>query len=276
MSPGSRWLSGFSRICRYPISRVSANNYVFSDTSAFARDLYAARIDRTINEKHSFFGRFTTENRHQADPNFLGSIASNSRTIHDTFYNATANEVWIVSPSIVNNIRYGYTRAHAHQVLVSEGTDPADTLGLPAYIAQAGPVAAFPDLQFQQRGSAERRVTGRDYERQQISGGGNNQPRDTQTVADSLTWIRGPPYAQDGRRIPALSLLRVPIQQSRWNVHVQPQLHYRTDAHSSDRECAGDGVVAGRAAVGHSRRDFQRDRYPDDALPSLRRVVCPG
>src|SRR5262249_54923894 len=104
------------------------NNYVFSGTSAFARDLYAARIDRTINAKHSFSGRFTTENRHQSDPNFFNSIAANSRTIHDTFYNATFNEVWIVSPSIVNNIRYGYTRAHAHQVLVSEGTDPADTL----------------------------------------------------------------------------------------------------------------------------------------------------
>jgi len=167
-----------------------ANNYVFSGTSAFARDLYAARIDRTINEKHSFFGRFTMENRHQSDPNFLNSIAANARTIHDTFYNATFNEVWIVSPSIVSNFRYGYTRAHAHQVLISEGTDPADTLGLPSYIAQAGPVAAFPIFNFSSAGSQNSGLPG-EITSGQISGGGNNQPRDTQTLADSLTWIRG-------------------------------------------------------------------------------------
>jgi hypothetical protein len=166
------------------------NNYVFSGTSAFARDLYAARIDRNLNDRHSFFGRFTTENRHQSDPNFLDSIASNARTIHDTFYNATFNEVWIVSPSIVNNIRYGYTRAHAHQVLISEGTDPAATLGLPSYIAQAGPVAAFPIFNFSSAGAQNSGLPG-EITSGEISGGGNNQPRDTQTVADSLTWIRG-------------------------------------------------------------------------------------
>ena len=167
-----------------------SNNYVYSGTSAFARDLYAARIDHTINQKHSFFGRFTTENRHQSDPNFLNSIAANARTIHDTFYNATFNEVWIVSPSMVNNVRYGYTRAHAHQVLISEGTDPAKTLGLPEYIAQAGPVAAFPIFNFSSAGAQNSGLPG-EITSGEISGGGNNQPRDTQTVADSLTWIRG-------------------------------------------------------------------------------------
>ena len=166
------------------------NNYVYSGTSSFERDLYAARIDQTINQKHSFFGRFTTEDRHQADPNFLKSVASNARTIHDTFFNGTANEVWIVSPTIVNNIRYGYTRAHAHQVLVSEGTDPATTLGLPAYIAQSGPVAAFPIFNFSSAGAAGSGLPG-EITSGEISGGGNNQPRDTQTVTDSLTWIRG-------------------------------------------------------------------------------------
>ena len=166
------------------------NNYVYSGTSSFARDLYAARIDKTINERHSFFGRFTTENRHQADPNFLNSIASNARTIDDTFYNATFNEVWILGPSLVSNFRYGYTRAHAHQVLVSEGTDPAKTLGLPAYIAQAGPVAAFPIFNFSSAGAENSGIPG-EITSGEISGGGNNQPRDTQTLADSLTWARG-------------------------------------------------------------------------------------
>jgi len=45
--------------------------------------------------------------RFQAEPNFLDSIASNARTIHDTFHNATLNEVWLVRPSVINNFRYG-------------------------------------------------------------------------------------------------------------------------------------------------------------------------
>ncbi len=166
------------------------NNLLYSGTSEFRKDLYAARLDKTLNERHSFFGRVSIEHRFQADPNFLGSIAANSRTIQDSFFNGTFNEVWVVSPSIINNVRYGYTRAHAHQVLISEGTDPATSLGLPSYIAASGPVPAFPIFNFSSAGAEGSGLPG-ELTSGIISGAGNNQPRDTQTVADSLTWSKG-------------------------------------------------------------------------------------
>ncbi len=165
------------------------DNFNYSGTTHFQRDLYAGRIDRTINQYHSIFGRVSIEDRYQAEPSFFSSIASNSRTIHDTFYNATLNEVWLVKPSIINNFRYGYTRAHAHQVLLSEGTDPAATLGLPAYLAQAGPIPSFPIFNFS--GGPEGAGVAGEITSSEISGAGNNQPRDTQTVADSVSIIRG-------------------------------------------------------------------------------------
>ena len=165
------------------------DNFVFSGTAHFQRDLYAARVDRTINERHSFFGRISTEDRFQAEPDFLGSIASNSRTINDTFYNVTVNEVWLMRPSVINNFRYGYTRARAHQVLLSEGSDPAITLGLPTYIAAAGPIASFPIFNFS--GGPEGQGVPGEITSSQISGGGNNQPRDTQTLADSVSIMKG-------------------------------------------------------------------------------------
>ena len=165
------------------------DNFNFSGTTHFQRDLYAARIDQTINTAHSLFGRMSVEDRFQAEPNFFNSIASNSRTIHDTFYNATLNEVWLMRPSIINNFRYGYTRAHAHQVLLSEGTDPAQTLGLPGYIAQAGPIPSFPIFNFS--GGPEGAGVPGEITSGEISGGGNNQPRDTQTLADSISIVRG-------------------------------------------------------------------------------------
>jgi hypothetical protein len=165
------------------------DNFNFSGTTHFQRDLYAGRIDQTINQYHSIFGRVSVEDRFQAEPSFFDSIASNSRTIHDTFYNATLNHVWLVRPSVINNLRYGYTRAHAHQVLLSEGTDPAQTLGLPAYIAQAGPIPSFPIFNFS--GGPEGAGVPGEITSGEISGGGNNQPRDTQTLADSVSIIRG-------------------------------------------------------------------------------------
>lgn len=166
------------------------NNLLYSGTTQFQKDLYAARIDKTINERHSFFGRISIENRYQADPNFLGSLAANSRTIQDKFFNGTFNEVWVVSPSIINNVRYGYTRAHAHQVLISEGSDPSTLLGLPSYIGASGPVPAFPIFNFSSAGAEGSGLPG-ELTSGVISGAGNNQPRDTQTVADSLTWSKG-------------------------------------------------------------------------------------
>lgn len=166
-----------------------ADNFVFSGTTHFQRDIYAGRIDQTINQYHSVFGRISVEDRFQAEPNYLDSIASNSRTIHDTFYNITLNEVWLVKPNVINNFRYGYTRAHAHQALLSEGSDPAATLGLPAYIGQAGPILSFPIFNFSS-GPEGSGLPG-EITSGNISGAGNNQPRDTQTLADSVSVIRG-------------------------------------------------------------------------------------
>jgi outer membrane receptor protein involved in Fe transport len=166
------------------------DNYVYSGTAHFQRDLLAGRLDRQLTQNHSMFARISKEDRYQAEPNFLNSIASNSRTINDTFYNVTFNEVWLARPSVISNFRYGYTRAHAHQVLLSEGTDPADTLGLPAYIAAAGPIPSFPIFNFS--GGPEGQGIPGEITSSQISGGGNNQPRDTQTLADTVSIIRGP------------------------------------------------------------------------------------
>lgn len=166
------------------------DNYNYSGIAKFQRDLYAGRIDTQLTERHSLFGRYSMEDRYQAEPSFLNSIASNSRTINDTFYNVTLNEVWLARPNIINNFRYGYTRARAHQVLVSEGTDPSDTLGLPAYIGATAPIPSFPIFSFSSAGAEGQGFPG-EMTSGQISGGGNNQPRDTQTLANSVTFLRG-------------------------------------------------------------------------------------
>ncbi|NOT62366.1 MAG: TonB-dependent receptor, partial [Acidobacteria bacterium] len=165
------------------------NNYVISDTASFKRDLMAIRIDQTVSDKHSFFGRYTKEFRQQAEPNFLGSIATNSRVIVDTFHNFTFNDLYSFTPNLINNFRYGYTRARAHQTPLSEGYDPGQ-LGLPAYILQTAPIGAFPILSFANAGAQGAGIAS-EITAGQIGGSGNNQPRDTQTFNNTLTWLRG-------------------------------------------------------------------------------------
>lgn len=165
-----------------------ADNYVVSDVAKFSRDLYAIRVDQTVSEKHNFFGRYSRENRFQAEPNFLGSVATNSRVIVDNFHNFTFNDVYSITPTVINNARYGYTRARAHQTPNSEGFDPG-LLGFPSYILNTSPIGAFPILSFEAGAQGQGRpseITGG-----QIGGSGNNQPRDTQTIADSVTWLKG-------------------------------------------------------------------------------------
>lgn len=167
----------------------TVNNYVVSDVAKFTRDLYAIRLDQTISAKHSFFGRYSKEDRFQGEPTFLGSVATNSRVIEDTFHNFTFNDVYSLTPTLINNARYGYTRARAHQTPVSEGFDPTQ-LGFPSYIINTSPIGAFPFINFNEAGAQGQGRAG-DPTSGQIGGSGNNQPRDTQTFADSLTWLRG-------------------------------------------------------------------------------------
>jgi hypothetical protein len=165
-----------------------ADNYVVSDIARFKRDLYAIRVDQTVSDRHSFFVRYSRESRNQFEPAFLETVATNSRVIQDDFHNFTFNDVYSLTPTLINNVRYGYTRARAHQTPLSEGFDPG-TLGFPSYILNTSPIGAFPILNFEAGAQGQGRPS--EISGGQIGGSGNNQPRDTQTVADAMTWIKG-------------------------------------------------------------------------------------
>lgn len=164
------------------------NNYVYNDTVTFNRDIVAGRVDHTFSEKHSFFARYSRERRFQAEPNFLGSAASNVRKVKDTFVNLTFNDVYSFTPNIINNFRYGYTRVRAKQLPESLGFDPTE-LGLPSYLRDRASVLKFPD--FTIGGGAQGQTLAGEITGGIIGGAGNNQPRDTHTIANGVTWITG-------------------------------------------------------------------------------------
>lgn len=164
------------------------NNYIFNARTRFTRDIVAARIDRKISDKQSLFGRFSFEKRLDQLPNYFGTPAADARTIRDRFFNFTFNHVYALTSSVINNLRYGYTRAHANQIPASLGFDPT-VLGLPAYIRNAAPVLKFPN--FTIGGGAQGATLAGEITSGTIGGAGNDQPRDTHMVANSVTVLRG-------------------------------------------------------------------------------------
>ncbi len=166
------------------------DNYLYSGTAEFRRDLNALRIDHTQNEKHSFFGRFSQEGRLQQDPDFLQSVATNGRRVRDTFYNATFNDIFTLSPRAILNLRYGYTRARAAQEPYARAAEfDITTLGFPQSLAASTSEPGFPIFNF--AGGPEGEGIPGEITGSQIGGGGNNQPRDTQTVAGAVSLFRG-------------------------------------------------------------------------------------
>ncbi len=161
-------------------------NYIFDGKATFRRDIYATRVDHTFSEKHSFFGRFSYEKRFTSEPNYFeGSVAANVRKVRDTFQNFTFNDVYSLTSSLINNFRYGYTRVRANQIPESQGFDPT-VLGLPAGFRDRAAELKFPDFTIGGTSNTPGDVTSG-----QIGGAGNNQPRDTHTVADAMTLVRG-------------------------------------------------------------------------------------
>jgi hypothetical protein len=165
------------------------NNYVVSDVANFRRDIYASRIDHTFSDKHSLFARFSYEKRFTSEPNYFGgSPAANVRKVRDAFHNTTINDVFSITDTLINNFRYGYTRARANQIPESLGFDPT-SLGLPNYLKTQASALKFPDFTIG-GGGAGSTLAG-EVTSGQIGGAGNDQPRDTHSFANALTLVNG-------------------------------------------------------------------------------------
>lgn len=164
------------------------DNFLVNDTTDFNRDIFSARIDHTVSERQNFFTRFSYEKRRIAPPNFFDSPATSGNLVTDKFYNATINHVYSLTSTVINNFRYGITRAQSVQAPGSLGFDPT-ALGLPASVRDNATLLFFPTFNIGTvagtPGQAGEITTG------QIGGFGNRQARDTHNASDSVTWVRG-------------------------------------------------------------------------------------
>ncbi len=156
-------------------------NFLATGTNVLDQNYFSLRVDHNFSQKQSVYARYTRMRRDDELYNPFNNVASAGRKIIDKFTHAVVNHTYAITPSLVNNFRYGYVRSHANQVPFGFGYDPTQ-LGLPKSIQQNASILQFPTFN----------ISGNGYNYQPLgSRGYNDQPRDTTTIGDTATKVIG-------------------------------------------------------------------------------------
>jgi hypothetical protein len=157
-----------------------ANNYVQNFSTPISSDQADLRVDQNINSKQTAFARFTwKERRVQVAPQNGGSVNGSALlgafSQPETVTGLTVAHNVVITPTLLNEVRAGFTRQKTATFYGTKPAEIAETLGLTA-LPQPYPAGnAVPNFiitGFQQTGGNASRV-GRDG---------------TFQVLDNLTW----------------------------------------------------------------------------------------
>jgi Carboxypeptidase regulatory-like domain len=84
-------------------------SFTWSAPNPLNLSTYISRLDYSLSDKHRFFARANLQNDHQSlPPQFPGQPPSSVNT--DNSKGLAVGEVWMVTPHLINNFRYGFTR----------------------------------------------------------------------------------------------------------------------------------------------------------------------
>jgi len=113
-----------------------SNNYVNVYQSPENDNSADGRVDEKVNDKNTFFGRYSLLRQHRQDPPWTNNFAignggfATDYNIHN--YSLALGLTTVPTSSIVNQARFGWTRDNAHSspIGVALGQSGASTIGL--------------------------------------------------------------------------------------------------------------------------------------------------
>ncbi len=136
ISPYSqKLLNNFYPLPNYGDANAVANNYLASFNVPINSAQGDLRIDQVLNSKQLLYARYTYKNRRVLDYAKDASGNPGSELLGSTskpeIYNAfTVAHNWVISPSLVNEIRGGFTRIHRDITFGVTSQQAANELGL--------------------------------------------------------------------------------------------------------------------------------------------------
>jgi len=174
----------------YGVPGDIANNYLANYPDPINSSQGDARIDQSLGTKHMIFVRYTYKNRRITDSerDGYGSSSNPSSPLlggvsKPEIYNSLATSYnWVISPSVVNELRGGFSVVHRNTTFGVTSQDAANALGLtvgPGALPEALPagdnlptlsIAGFMGIQGQQNDL--------------------NPHEGTYQAVDSLTWTQ--------------------------------------------------------------------------------------
>ncbi len=119
---------GAQVLARYPLPNRpgTANNYIQTGVEPDSQDQFDTRADRYLGAKQRLFGRFSylRDDDTPVAPLPDGSGAITSGVISQTAtrgYQAVAEHEWTLSPTLLNQARFGYTQRNSNGVGAQNG-----------------------------------------------------------------------------------------------------------------------------------------------------------
>ncbi len=121
----------------FPTPNVNLNgsNFLAEPKQSFDQNNFDIRIDYTIKDRDSLFGRFSYEDQ----PGFIPSPFNNALdggsfqdgNQENSYRSAAISETHTFSANTVNEFRFGYNRINAHRFQLNSNTNVAAQLGFP-------------------------------------------------------------------------------------------------------------------------------------------------
>ena len=125
-------------------SITRASNYLLSFKDPVFDNGFVTRLDHRFSERHSVFGRYS-QRRFQVvrQGNFKNEV---TQDVDDRIAPGFAfDDTLTLSPTMILNFRYGFSRYYNTGSAANAGTDPA-TFGFPAALSALLPVRAIPQV----------------------------------------------------------------------------------------------------------------------------------
>ena len=136
------------------------NNYVVSGAVAISGNAWNTRWDYVLNEKNSFFGRYSYAAYTEQAPGAFGLQAGGPAVANYAGDSSALNQslaagwTYSISPSLVNEFRLGYMRYHVNDVPNGYGTQPATAAGIPGLNLDKSFTSGMPAFEIQNPGGS--------------------------------------------------------------------------------------------------------------------------
>lgn len=164
--PGQVGVAGYNGTNNYFNNAVRSDNF----TS------YQGRLDWNVSDKHKLFWNFRQNDRVENRGNIFANVV-NGNNLARVNWGTTVDDVYTITPTLLLNVRAGWTRFVEGNTRVSTGFDPT-SLGLPSYIATNSTRTLFPRIDFD-------KIT------DLSDSGGDTTPFDTFQIFSNITKVTG-------------------------------------------------------------------------------------